>query len=186
VELIRSAEAVGEPNGDDRYIAYVTAKGGWLRRTAYLLCQDWDRADDLVQTAITRLYAHWRRAERVENLDGYVHTVLMRAFFAEQRTVWWRRVDVAPWAPERAAMPDNTDVELDLRVALRGLPPGQRATVVLRFYCDLSVEQTAEVLGCSTGNVKSQTARGVAALRRVLDTDLARDEELDVEKESAR
>jgi RNA polymerase sigma-70 factor (sigma-E family) len=148
------------------YEAYVTARLPWLRRAAYLLCQDWDRADDLVQVAITRLYVHWHRARAADNLDGYARTILVRVFLAEQQTAWWRRVGVVREPPDSAVPADESD--LDLRAALAGLPPRQRAAVVLRFYCDLSVEQTADVLKCSTGNVKSQTSRGLAALRRVL------------------
>jgi RNA polymerase sigma-70 factor (sigma-E family) len=154
---------------DERFAAYVSARSRWLRRVAYLLCQDWHRADDLVQTAVTRLYVHWRRAEKVENLDGYTRTVLLRTFLAEQRTLRWRRGGGGAPLPEPAAVGGDLDVELDLRNALRSLPPRQRAAVVLRHYCDLSVEQTAEAMNCSTGNVKSQTARGLAALRQVLE-----------------
>ncbi len=76
----------------------------------------------------------------------------------------------------RAAQDDVADHEgdvdavLDLRAALACLPPRQRATVVLRYFCDLSVEEAARTLGCSTGNVKSQTARGIDTLRRLLRT----------------
>jgi RNA polymerase sigma-70 factor (sigma-E family) len=155
-------------NRDEEYTAYVTTRLLWLRRVAYLLCQDWDRADDLVQVAITRLYVQWRRAAAVENIDGYARTVLVRVFLAEQRMAWWRRVSVVREPPETAAVATDHAAEMDLRVALAALPPRQRAAVVLRHYCDLSVEQTAEVLNCSTGTVKSQTARGLAALRRAL------------------
>ena len=152
---------------DEEYTAYVTARLPWLQRVAYLLCQDWHRADDLVQVAITRLYVQWRRASGVENIDGYARTVLVRAFLAEQRTAWWRRVSVVGEPPEQ---PDQAEqlTDMDLRVALAALPPRQRAAVVLRHYCDLSVEQTADVLNCSSGTVKSQTARGLASLRRAL------------------
>jgi RNA polymerase sigma-70 factor (sigma-E family) len=160
---------------DERFAAYVSARSRWLRRMAYLLCQDWHRADDLVQTAVTRLYVHWRRAEKVENLDGYTRTVLLRTFFAEQRTLRWRRGGIGSPTPEPAAAGSDLEAEMDLRNALRNLPPRQRAAVVLRYYCDLSVEQTAEAMNCSTGNVKSQTARGLAALRRVLETEQQRE-----------
>ncbi|TDD95427.1 SigE family RNA polymerase sigma factor [Actinomadura rubrisoli] len=153
---------------DEEFTAYVTARTPWLRRVAYLLCQDWHRADDLVQTAITRLYVNWRRASAADNLDGYARTVLVRVFLAEQRGGWWLRVRVGRRMPDQAVeAADHADV-LDLRAALAGLAPRQRAAVVLRFYCDLSVEQTSEVLNCSTGTVKSQTARGLEALRRTL------------------
>ncbi|MBO2464559.1 SigE family RNA polymerase sigma factor [Actinomadura violacea] len=156
------------PGRDDEFTAYVTARTPWLRRVAYLLCQDWHRADDLVQTAITRLYLHWRRASAADNVDGYARTVLVRVFLAEQRGGWRRRVRLVPEPPDESGGPPDLDGRLDLRDALAALPPRQRAAVVLRFYCDLSVEQTAAVLDCSAGTVKSQTARGLDALRRVL------------------
>ncbi|MBE1531451.1 SigE family RNA polymerase sigma factor [Actinomadura algeriensis] len=159
---------------DDEFTAYVAARAPWLRRVAYLLCQDWHRADDLVQTAVTRLYVNWRRASKADNLDGYARTVLVRGYLAEQRGGWGRRVRVMESTPDEPA-PDPP-ADLDLRRALAALPPGQRAAVVLRFYCDLSVEQAAAVLGCSTGNVKSQTSRGLDALRRKLERPVAEGE----------
>ncbi|MFC5187638.1 SigE family RNA polymerase sigma factor [Actinomadura harenae] len=154
---------------DDEFVAYVDARMGWLQRVAYLLCHDWHRADDLVQTAVTRLYLHWRRAEASGNLDGYARTVLVRVYLAEQRGSWWRRVRPVEDVPDAARRPDDPDMAVDLREALKALPARQRAVVVLRFYCDLSVEQTAEALGCTGGTVKSHTARGLAALRRSLE-----------------
>lgn len=141
-----------------------------LRRVAFLLCQDWHRADDLTQNALTRLYTHWRRARTVENLDAYVGTILLNAFLSEQRTAWWRRTSVRPEPGEslpRAADDDGAHVEelLDLRAALRTLAPRKRAVVVLRYYCDYSVEQTAQILGCSAGTVKSQTSKALAQLK---------------------
>ncbi|WP_285621216.1 SigE family RNA polymerase sigma factor [Actinoallomurus iriomotensis] len=156
------------PARDEQYTAYVAARLPWLQRVAYLLCQDWDRADDLVQVALTRLYVRWHRVGSVENVDGYARTVLLRVFLAEQRTGWWKRVTTVREPPEPGPDIADRDRDLDLRTALRELAPRQRAAVVLRFYCDLSVEQTAEVLDCSPGTVKSQTSRGLAALRRAL------------------
>lgn len=157
---------------DDAYTAYVSAKIPWLRRLAYLLCKDWHRADDLVQTAITKLYVNWRRAARMENLDGYVRTILVNTYLAEQRTSWWRRVVPMQHLPERepAAAAETVDIEttLDTVTALAALPPRQRTAIVLRHYCDLSIEETATMLGCSTGTIKSQTARGLATLRAAL------------------
>lgn len=160
------------PNGHsaETYTAYAAAKAPWLRRVAYLLCQDWHRADDLVQTTITKLYIHWRRASKFDNLDGYVRTILVNTYLAEQRTSWWRRVVPMPGPSDRetAAVTADLDVALDLTAALAALPPRQRAAVVLRHYCDLSVEETAELLECSTGTIKSQTSRGLATLRAAL------------------
>jgi len=154
---------------DEDFTGYVQARLAWLRRVAYLLCQDWQNADDLVQTAITSLYVHWRRAGAMENIDGYARTILVRAFLTERRAGWARRVTLAGRVPDTPARAPDADGALDVRAALAGLPPRQRATLVLRFYCDLNVDQAAKVLGCSAGTVKSQTAKALASLRRALD-----------------
>ncbi|PRY35747.1 SigE family RNA polymerase sigma factor [Umezawaea tangerina] len=147
------------------YRDYVTTRMDPLRRTAYLLCRDWHLADDLVSISITKLYRHWPRAKGMEHLDAYVRRILFRTWLDEKERPW-RREEPAEDVPEGTTTPamgvEDRDGLLDL---LAALPPRQRATVVLRVYCDLSVEATAEVLGCSTGTVKSHTARGLDALR---------------------
>ena len=155
---------------DDEFTEYVAARLPWLGRVAYLLCQDRHRSEDLVQTAITRLYVHWRRAVAADNMDGYAHTILVRVYLSEQSSAWSRRVRVLPALPDHTASAVDVDSELDLRAALAMLAPRQRAAVVLRYYCDLSVDQTAVVLGCSAGTVKSQTARGLDTLRRLINS----------------
>jgi len=170
------AMALAKHTRDAEFTEYVASRAGWLRRVAYLLCSDWHRADDLVQESITKLYVNWSRAGRVENLDGYARQVLVNTFLAEQRSPWWRRAargaaasaQVAELVAGQVAAGGDVEASLDLRQALAALPPRQRAAVVLRYYCDLSVNQTAEALGCSSGNVKSQTSRGLDALRRAL------------------
>ena len=161
---------MAERRRDAEFTEYVTARTPWLRRVAYLLSGDWHDADDLVQTTITKLYANWHRAGAVENVDGYVRTILVNTFLAEQRSMWGRRVILQAAAEDPAALSPDIDTTLDLSAALAALPPRQRATVVLRYYCDLSVEQAAQALNCSPGNVKSQTSRGIDALRRFLET----------------
>jgi RNA polymerase sigma factor (sigma-70 family) len=148
------------------YTEYVQARLGWLRRTAYLLCQDWQGADDLAQKTITRLYTHWGRAGKAASLDAYVRGILVKAFLDERRSAWARRVILPGVYEERAAAGHDADIRLDVRAALRALPPRQRATVVLRYYCP--VEEAAEILGVTPGTVKSQTAKGLTALRLAL------------------
>ncbi|MBB5784471.1 SigE family RNA polymerase sigma factor [Nonomuraea jabiensis] len=165
---------------DEEYTAYVSGRLSWLRKIAYPLCQDWHRADDLVQTAITRLYVKWRQARAADDLDAYVRTMLVRVFLAEQRRSWFSRVRLTSSLSDRPAEGGDRDLVMDVNRALAAVPARQRATLVLRFHCDLSVEQTAHALGCSTGTVKSQTARGLATLRSLLgapESRLARKEE---------
>ncbi|MEY9928276.1 RNA polymerase sigma-70 factor (sigma-E family) [Catenulispora sp. GP43] len=161
-----------EPERDAEFVEFARARAPWLRKVAYLLCGDWHRADDLVQASMLKLYIGWHRAGQVENVDGYARRTLINTFLAEQRGPWWQRVvnhqrepDPEMLADARSATALDLDAALDLRTALAALPPKQRAAVVLRHYCDLSVEQTAEILRCSTGTVKSQTARGLRSLR---------------------
>ncbi|MGW3233139.1 SigE family RNA polymerase sigma factor [Kitasatospora sp. NPDC001095] len=153
---------------DVEFTDYVASRSGWLRKVAYLLCGDWHRADDLVQECATKLYVNWSRAGRVENLDGYARRVLVNTFLAEQRTSWWRRISRTATPVDVASVAADLDANLDLREALAALPPRQRATVVLRYYCDLTVDQTADAMSCSSGNVKSQTSRALATLRTTL------------------
>lgn len=156
---------------DAEFTEYVQARLGWLRRVAYLLCQDWHRADDLVQAVVTRLYVRWGQARSADQIDGYVRAMLVREFLAERRSGWSRRVTLARRVPDAPGPALDFDTALDMRSALVLLPPRQRATLVLRFYCDLTVDQAAQALGCSPGTVKSQTAKGLAALGRLLEPD---------------
>ncbi|MFD8479079.1 SigE family RNA polymerase sigma factor [Kitasatospora sp. NPDC059673] len=147
---------------------YAATRGRRLYRTAYLLCGNRHRAEDLAQATLAKLFAHWRRASRMENLDAYTRTVLTRTFLAEQRK--WsvaRRLGALAGSPE--VSPDgDTDLRVTLLTALAELPARARAMVVLRYWEDLSVETVAELLGCSTGTVKSQCSRALARLREQL------------------
>jgi RNA polymerase sigma-70 factor (sigma-E family) len=155
------------------YDSYAAARMATLRKSAYLLCGDWDRGDDLVQRTMEDLYVGWSTASRADNIDAYVRTMLVHRFLDERRSGWARRVRLTgtdlDLEPRPSSDPDPAD-RLDVRAALATLPPRQRAVVVLRFLEDLSVEQTAEALGCGTGTVKSQTARALATLRPLLQT----------------
>lgn len=140
-----------------------------LHRTAYLLCGDADRAEDIAQVTLTALYVNWKRAARADNLDGYVHRILVRRYLDDRRLRWSRvrlgDLPDVPAADEQSRLDDRDE----LLTALRALPRGQRAVVVLRYLSDLSVEQTAEALGRSVGNVKSQCSRGLATLRELME-----------------
>lgn len=153
---------------DAEFTEYLRARSAWLTRVGFLLCGDWHRADDLAQNAAVRLYRHWHRASRATSIDAYARRILINVYFDEQQSAWSRLTFLHRDTGEREAPACDADASLDLRGALASLPPRQRATVVLRYYCDLSVEETAESLRCSTGTVKSQTARALANLRELL------------------
>jgi hypothetical protein len=90
------------------YTDYVAARMDWLRRTAFLLCKDSQSADDLVQTAITRLYTRWGRARNAANLDAYTRTPLVRVFLAERTSAWSRHVTLdAAYQDSPAKDPDH-------------------------------------------------------------------------------
>ncbi len=156
---------------DDDFAEYAAARMLALQRLAVLLCQDSHRADDLVQAAITKLYLHWPKAKAASDIDAYARTILIREFLHERGTSWARRVTLSGQLPDRPAVGHDRDAAIDMQAALATLPPRQHATLVLRFYCDLSVEQAALALGCSPGTVKSQTAKALASLRRSLEAD---------------
>lgn len=151
---------------DREYVAYVQQRLERWRRVAYLLCRDWHRADDLVQVTVTRLYVNWRRANAADDIDRYVHRILVNAFLGERRK-WLSRVTLVDRTPDAAAPHVDEATTVAVRDVLAQVPPRQRATLVLRFYCDLTVDEAAEVLGCSAGTVKSQTAKGLTRLREL-------------------
>jgi RNA polymerase sigma-70 factor (sigma-E family) len=162
---------------DEDRIAYrdfVAARTAHLRRVAFLVCGDWHTAEDAVSTALAKLYVTWHRIRDIGRVDAYARTMVIRAVMDEHRRPWRREYardiqdTVDDIVPDRTAAVDDKVV---LRLALSRLPKGRRAVLVLRFYEGLSVEETAEALGLSTGTVKSQTARGLSALRDLLPAD---------------
>ncbi len=143
--------------------AFVVARSQALLRTAYLLVRDENLAEDLLQTALTKVWFAW---SRVQDPEAYVRRVLVTTSAS-----WWRR----RWTSEtpRAELPEpldisagETDVEgQDLWAAIGRLPRRQRAVVVLRFVEDRTEVESAELLGCSVGTIKSQCAKALAKLR---------------------
>jgi RNA polymerase sigma factor (sigma-70 family) len=158
---------------DEReYRDLVVARLESWRRTAFLVCRDWHAADDLVATTMERLYLRWRRLSHVRDLDAYVRAMIVRAWLDELRRPWRREVAVGEVRDTPATAVAAADPAVVERVSgvqlLATLTPSKRAVLVLRFHCDLSVEETAECLGVTSGTVKSQTARALESLRMVL------------------
>lgn len=135
---------------------------------AYAICGDWQRADDLLQTALVKLYVAWPRLRARGNEEAYVRRIMVRANIDESRRPW-RRESLGLDGLDRA-LPGGPDYEerSALVDALQQLPEMQRKVVVLRHMLDLSVAQTADELGIGQGTVKSHTSRGLAALERAV------------------
>jgi RNA polymerase sigma-70 factor (sigma-E family) len=143
---------------------FVESRSPRLLRTAYLLTRDWASAEDLLQTALTKAWFAWGRIE--ESPEAYVRRTMVTTY-----TSWWRRKWRAEVATERLPEPtadghaDAADDRHLLSDALAALPARQRAVIVLRFYEDLTESETARILGCSLGTVKSQASKALAKLR---------------------
>ena len=151
----------------DEFSEYVAARRPLLYRTAFVLCGDAHRAEDLVQTVLTKLYVHWPRVSRADSVDGYVRTMLVNADIDAKRRPW-RRERTGLEGFDHPTSTGDSDGVLDLRDALRGLAAGQRQVVVLRHLWGLSVDETAAELGIAPGTVKSQTSDALRRLREVL------------------
>ena len=141
---------------------FVAARSSRLLRMAFLLTHDSQLAEDLLQTALARSWSSWRRIEG--DPVPYVRRVMVNAFVNERRRRWSGEVPTEH-LPERAAAAEDRDAHNDLVAALERLPRGQRAVVVLRYFEDLTEQQTAAVLGIGVGTVKSQCSRALTALR---------------------
>ncbi|MFC7533036.1 SigE family RNA polymerase sigma factor [Actinoplanes sp. GCM10030250] len=154
-----------EQSEEDEFRAFVGARMERWRRAAYLLCHDWHMADDLVGTVVGKLYERWRRVAATNNPDAYAQRVLTTAWVDERRRPWRREHTAAALPDQGWSHPDRIGDRDQLVSLLAKLGRRQRAVVVLRFYFDRSVEETAELLGISAGTVKSQSARALEMLR---------------------
>ncbi|MGI5377885.1 SigE family RNA polymerase sigma factor [Streptomyces sp. CA-251387] len=159
----------------DDYAEFAVARAGHLYRSACLLTAgDTHLAEDLVQEALGRIYVRWGRVSRVDNPAGYAQTVLTRTFLAHQRrrSSTERATDAIP---DRAAA-DGGHGDLSLRLtllqALARLPAKDRAVVVLRYWEDRSVEETADALNASSAAVRTRCTRALGRLRELLGEDL--------------
>ncbi|MEN3360795.1 MAG: hypothetical protein V7637_4777 [Mycobacteriales bacterium] len=157
---------------EEGFRQYAQARSPALLRTAYLLCGDWHRAEDIVSTAVVKLYLAWPAMSRVQHLDAYVRQIVVRVWLDERRRPWRREhlTGTLPFDPPEPVEPagDAAARRLDLQRVLARMPARQRLVLVLRYYEDLSIEATAELLRCSPGAVKSLTNRAIAAVRDLL------------------
>lgn len=160
----------GRPDGRASYTAYVDARWAALYRVAHLLTTDAAEAEDLLQATLVKAYVKWERVSAATSVDAYVRRMLLNELLSERR-LRARRRGKAHLLPFAESVAPNDPIErLDLWDHLTALPPRQRAVLVLRYYEDLSEAETAELLGCSRGTVKSQTHDALKTLRARLDT----------------
>lgn len=152
------------PQQEREFREYVQARRSGLLRTAYLMCGDWHRSEDAVQSSMIKLYGAWSKT-RPETADAYTRRIVTNTLIDESRRGWFRRERSYSDLPDGIADGTGPEERLTAVSALAKLPPRQRATLVLRFWEDLTVDETAQIMRCSTGTVKSQTARGLQTLR---------------------
>ncbi|MEU0423745.1 SigE family RNA polymerase sigma factor [Streptomyces canus] len=154
-------------NTPDEFQGFARALTPRLFRTALLMSGDWHLAEDLVQTALGKIFSSWSRVRRADSPEAYAHTVLMRTYISHRRL---RRSSEHPVAalPEHASSGPDSALRVTLLAALAELPPRDRAVVVLRYWEDRSVEETASVLGMTKGSVRNRSSRALARLRRTI------------------
>jgi RNA polymerase sigma-70 factor (sigma-E family) len=159
---------------DEEYVEFADAALPRLTRTAYLVCADPHRAADVAQQALVKLYVAWPRVSRRNGLMAYARRAVLRLLIDESRRPWRREVFHADLSRTESPRPSDPfrgiDDRLELIRALQRIGAHRRACIVLRYLDDLSVADTADVLGCSEGAVKSQTARGLDDLRTALES----------------
>lgn len=159
--------AVRTQDKDEEFAAYMAARQPSLLRTAYLLTGDQHTAEDLVQTALAKLYLSWDKVQRRELIDGYVRRILVNENNSLWRRSWKRREVTTEYLPDSPAPTQEADDGQGdaLWEFVQTLPKKQRAAIVLRYYEELSEAETAAILGVSVGTVKSQTSRALATMR---------------------
>ncbi len=155
---------------DDEFTTFAAMASGSLLGTAFLLCGDWHTAEDLTQTTLAKVFAAWRRISSRDAVLAYSRRTLLNTYFVYCRRR--RRGEVLTGDPAALSgpvvPPHAPELRLALMDALAQLPPRARAVVVLRYWEDMSIEQVAALLGCSAGNVKSQSSRALDKLRLLL------------------
>ena len=158
------------------FAEFASAASPRLRRMAFLLCGNWHTAEDLSQTALAKVFASWPRIRRQDAAHTYATRTLVNAYLADRRLRRSSEV-LTDRLPERAVAGPAPETRIVVLDALATLPPRSRATVILRYWADLNVDQAAAVLGCSPGTVKSTTARALTRLKDVLDGDMEETDE---------
>ncbi|HEY0644016.1 MAG TPA: SigE family RNA polymerase sigma factor [Nocardioides sp.] len=155
---------------DEEFTSFVASASPQLHRKAWLLTTSSTGADDLVQSALAKAYVNWRRVSAADDPTAYVSGIVLKTFLSDRRRRSSTEVSVAQpaEADDSRSAADDPALRLTLLAALRTLAPLDRAVVVLRYWEDRSVEETAHALHLSSAAVKNRSLRALAALRTQL------------------
>ncbi|MFI7068205.1 SigE family RNA polymerase sigma factor [Kribbella sp. NPDC050124] len=162
---------MGEREGSAEFAAFAAGRHGALYRFAYLLVGERGLAEDLVQEALIKTYVRWARLRDAGNAEAYTRKAITTTAIGWWRRKAWRAEQPRDDVPDRPVEGDDATARVWLWHELLRLPPRQRAALALRYYEDLTEVQTAEVLGCSVGTVKSQVSAALTKLRAQLGGD---------------
>ena len=154
---------------DAEFEEFVAARLPQFRRLAFLIVRDWQHAEDAVQIALVNVYRAWPRIERRGALESYTRRAVVNASISWLRKP--RREIATDQVPDEPGLPPRPlELDEDLAALLEHITPSQAAVIGLRFVDDLSVAEVAQLLGITEGTVKSQSSRGLARLKQLLDT----------------
>ncbi|KRF15711.1 SigE family RNA polymerase sigma factor [Nocardioides sp. Soil796] len=156
------------PPGDAEFAEFASARWAALYRTAYLLVHDHALAEDLVQTALVKTYVSWPKLRVADAAEAYTRKILVNTALSWFRRKSWQKEHATAELPDRGTRDADPEDRRWLVDEVAGLPPRQRAVVVLRYLEDLSVAETARILGISEGTVKSQCSDALKRLRTTL------------------
>jgi RNA polymerase sigma-70 factor (sigma-E family) len=158
----------------ENFVEFVVARQRHWLRTAYLLCNDRQFAEDLVQQSLEKLYVVWPKVTAADSPDAYVRKAILNMYVSETRRMWRRRERPTddPTFGVLETVDEAPDERIDLARALSRLPKRQRMVLILRFAEDLSVSETAAVMGCAEGTVKAHTSAAIRAIRQTTEFDL--------------
>ena len=154
-----------DPTWNAEFTRHFDLTADSMRFTAFLLCGNWHEAEDVVQAAFLKLYLAGPKLAKRDGLAAYTRKIVVRTFIGERRRMRWRREKLTDAPPELPSGGEHIEDRLVVWQAMSVLGARQRAVLVLRFYEDLTEAQTARLLGCSVGTVKSQASRALAKLR---------------------
>lgn len=164
--MIRSlTRSPGPSLAGTTYEEYVATRWATLYRTAYLMTGNHADAEDVVQTALVKVYAAWSKVTAADAPESYVRRILTNTFLSSRRPLRVTRERLVDQLPETSVTPAGSEDRLSIWPHVASLPPKQRAVVVLRYYEDLSEQQIADALGCSTGTVKSNASLALKSLK---------------------